>query len=167
MARNRYANSSIVGMRELEQTLKQLEKLPQKFVTKAARQGANVALKAAKAKAPVDTGMLKKGLKLVGEKARTKGKKVYEVTFDRNMNDIFQKKSANLYRRTRGRGRHKITTMEHKQYYYPASQEYGFMTRGGGYTPGYRYLRYAIDENKTEIENKMVQVMTNEIDKIR
>jgi HK97 gp10 family phage protein len=147
----RRRGSHIEGMRELERTIQRLESLPQKCVTKAARKGANVALKAARNNAPVESGDLKKGLKLTGERARIRGKKVFQVTFNKNMNHLFVKLSKD----------------GSKRYYYPASQEFGFMTRGGGYTPGYRYLRKSIDEHKAEIERTTVDVLASEIDKLR
>jgi HK97 gp10 family phage protein len=142
--------SEIRGMKELERTIKQLGQLPQKCVTKASRKGATVVLKAAKANAPVDEGNLKKGIVLKGERSRIKGKKVYQVTFDRNMNDVFVKESE-----------------EGKRSYYPASQEFGFMTRNGGYVPGYRYLRQSIDGKKVEVEKTTVDVLAQEIDKLK
>jgi HK97 gp10 family phage protein len=149
MARRR--GSNIEGLKELERTIQRLGALPQKCVTKAARKGANVALKAARQNAPVETGDLKKGLKLNGERARIRGKKVFQVSFNRNMNDQFVKLSKD----------------GNKRYYYPASQEFGFMNRGGGYTPGFRYLRQSIDEHRAEIERTTVSVLASEIDKLR
>ncbi|MFJ5713118.1 HK97 gp10 family phage protein [Neobacillus sp. NPDC093127] len=140
----------IEGMKQLEKTIKQLGELPQKVVTKAARQGASVALRAARANAPIDSGDLKKGLKLVGERSKIKGKKVYQVSFDKNKNDIFVKESK-----------------EGKRAYYPASQEYGYLDRGGGYVPGFRYLRKSLEDNKRQVEEKTVEVMTKEIDKLK
>lgn len=142
--------SEIVGMKELERTIKKLGQLPQKCVTKASRRGASVALKAARAYAPEDLGNLKKGIKLVGERSKIKGKKVYQITFDRNMNHIFVKVSE-----------------EGNRSYYPASQEYGFMTVDGGYIPGYRFLKRAADNKKDEMERTTVDVLAKEIDKVK
>ncbi|CEG26009.1 HK97-gp10 family putative phage morphogenesis protein [Bacillus sp. B-jedd] len=142
--------SEIVGLKELEKTIKRLGKLPQKCVTKAARKGANIGLKAARQNAPVDEGNLKKALVLKGEKSKIKGKKVYQITFDPKMNYVLVKESK-----------------AGKRSYYPASQEYGFQTVNGGYIPGYRYLRHAAEDNKTAIEKETVKVLTDEIDKIK
>lgn len=149
------AKYEIKGMKELEKAIKQLEKLPQKCVTKAARQGANVALRSAKGDAPQDTGLLKKSMKLVGERSKIKGKKVYQVTFD----EAFNGDGEN--------GLVKKSKITGKRAYYPASQEFGFKTRNGGYIPGYRYLRHAIEDNKQTIEQKTVEVLVKEIDKIK
>lgn len=140
----------IEGMKELEKTIRKLGKLPQKCVTKAAKKGAQIALKAAKQKAPFLTGALEEGIILKGEKTRRKGKKVYQVTMNPAMNDVFVK-----------------TTKDGKRYYYPASQEYGFITKNGGYVPGYHYLRDSLVDNKERIEKTVVDVLAKEIDKLR
>lgn len=140
----------IEGMKELERTIRKLGQLPQKCVTPAARKGATIALKAAKANAPFLTGALEEGIILKGEKARKKGKKVYQVTMNPAMNDVFVK-----------------TTKDGKRYYYPASMEYGFITRDGGYSPGFHYLRDALVDNKERIEKTVVDVLAKEIDKLR
>jgi hypothetical protein len=135
-------------MGKLRQMLNRLEKLPQKVVTKSAKKGATIALKSAKAKAPVDVGMLKRGLVLRGERNK-KGKKVYQVTFNKNFNDVFQKKSK----------KGKIS-------YYPASQEYGWTMQDGKYIPGYNYLKDSLTENKTKIQETIIEQMSKEIDKL-
>lgn len=140
----------IEGMKELERTIRELGKLPQKCVTPAAKKGARIALKAARAKAPWQTGELSNGIILKGEKTRKKGKKVYQVTLDPAKNDIFVK-----------------TTKDGKRYYYPASMEYGFITRDGGYSPGFHYLRDALVDNKTAIERTVVDELAKQIDKLR
>ena len=146
----RKAKFEVEGLKELERTIRQLGKLPQKCVTPAAKKGARIALKAARAKAPWETGELSNGIVLKGERARKKGKKVYQVTLDPAKNDIFVK-----------------TTKDGKRYYYPASQEYGFITKDGGYVPGLHYLRNSIDDNKAEIERVTVQELAKQIDKLR
>ena len=146
----RKAKFEVEGLKELERTIRQLGKLPQKCVTPAAKKGARIALKAARAKAPWETGELSNGIVLKGERARKKGKKVYQVTLDPAKNDIFVK-----------------TTKDGKRYYYPASMEYGFITRDGGYSPGFHYLRDALVDNKTAIERTVVNELAKQIDKLR
>ena len=141
-------NFRIEGMRGLQKSLKKLGEVPQKHVTASARKGMNIVLKDAKANAPYDTGMLKKGIKLVGERSRTKGKKVYRVVFDRAMNDVFQKKNAEG----------KITG------YYPVSQEYGFFAKNGRYIPGYRFISDSLTDNVSKIEKTIVGEMKKRID---
>ena len=140
----------IEGMKELERTIRKLGQLPQKCVTPAAKKGANIALKAARANAPWQFGDLANGIVLKGEKLRKRGKKVYQVTMDPAKNDIFVK-----------------TTKDGKRYYYPASMEYGFITRDGGYSPGFHYLRDSLVDNKAEIERVTVQELAKQIDKLR
>lgn len=140
----------IEGLEELIKTIKQLKKIPQRSVTKAAKSGSNLILKEVRNLAPVRTGALKKGIILIGEKFRKKAKKVYQVVMDANMNDTFVKISK-----------------EGKRYYYPASMEYGFITKGGSKTTGKRFLRNGADAANNVATTKMVQVLTKEIDKLR
>ncbi len=140
--------SEIVGMKELERALRELGKVPQTAATQSARAGGRIALKTAKALAPVDTGELREGIIMKRERSRVKGKAVYDVMMDPGMNDVFVKISK-----------------DGKRYYYPASQEYGFLTVDGGYVPGYRFLRRAIDENAEQIERRVLEVAEKEVDK--
>ena len=147
----------VEGMDELEKSLKRLGKVPQKHVTSASRKGMNIVLKQAKGNAPVgDTGNLKKGIKMVGERSRQKGKKVYRIVFDRNMNHIFQKPVKNP-----GESGHKGAR---KVAYYPFSQEYGFFARDGKYIPGYRFIHSALADNTSAIEKTIVGEMKKKID---
>lgn len=139
----------IEGLRELERMMQQLGTVPQKVATKAARAGATIARKAAKDKAPVDTGALKSGIIVKPERRVVAGKKVYDIMPDPNKNDIFVKLSKTG-----------------KRSYYPASQEYGWMTATGKYIPGYRYLRHALENNSNAIEQKVIDTAGKEIDKI-
>lgn len=141
-------NSEIVGMKELEKAFKQLGKIPQTVATKGAKAGAQIAFKAAKQNAPVDSGDLKGGIVMKPERRVKAGKKVYDIMMDPAKNDIFVK-----------------TSKAGKRSYYPASQEYGYMTANGGYVPGFRYLRKAITDNARAIENKVVEVAGKAVDK--
>ena len=143
------AKFKIEGMKKLEKSFKKLGKVPQKCVTPAARKGMNIALRSAKKNSPEDTGELKGGMKLIGEKSRTKGKKVYQVVFDRSKNDIFQKKNKEG----------KVTG------YYPASQEYGFFARNGRYVPGFHFMKKAMEDNSQTIAKKIVSEVNKNIDK--
>ena len=141
-------NFKIEGMKELERSLKRLGKVPQKHVTSSAKKGMNIVLKQSRANAPYDTGALKKGIILAGEKAKAKGKKVYRIVFDRAMNDVFQKKNAEG----------KVTG------YYPVSQEYGFFAKNGRYIPGYRFISDSLIENTSKIQQTIVSEMKKKID---
>lgn len=138
----------VEGMDELERSLKKLGKVPQKHVTASAKKGMNISLKDSRANAPYDTGMLKKGIVLKGERSRTKAKKVYRVVFDRAYNDVFQKKNKDG----------KITG------YYPVSQEYGFFAKNGRYIPGYRFISDSLTDNVSKIEKTIVSEMKKKID---
>lgn len=140
--------SDIIGMKELERAFKQLGKVPQSVATKAAKAGATIARKAAKVNAPEESGDLKSGIILKRERRTKPGKAVYDVMMDPAMNDVFVKVSK-----------------DGKRSYYPASQEYGFLTVGGGYVPGYRFLRNSIVDNKSAIEHKVVEVAGKAVDK--
>ncbi|QYR20803.1 HK97 gp10 family phage protein [Paenibacillus sp. sptzw28] len=141
--------TEILGMKELQRDIKLLGRVPQAAATKGARAGARIALKAAKANAPEDTGALKSGIILKKERKSQAGKAVYDVMPSPAMNDVFVKVSK-----------------KGKRSYYPASQEYGFLTEDGGYIPGYRYMRRAIDDNKTAIERTVLDVAGKEVDKV-
>lgn len=142
------ARNEIQGMRELQRAFNRLGKVPMAVVTPAARAGARVAQRAAKANAPVDTGDLKGALILKGERRTVQGKKVYDVMVDPAKNDLFVKVSQ-----------------AGKRSYYPASQEYGWINPAGRYTPGYRYLEHAITENVDSITNKVMEVAKRGVDK--
>lgn len=138
----------VEGMRELQKNLEKIGKVPQKHVTASSKKAMNIVLKQSRANAPVDTGMLKKGIKLVGERAKVKGKKIYRVVFDRNMNDVFQKKNKEG----------KVTG------YYPVSQEYGFFAKNGRYIPGYRFIHDSLADNTQKVEKTIVDEMKKRID---
>jgi len=145
----------IEGMKELEKALKKLGDVPQKHVTSSARKGMNIVLKSARVNAPVDTGMLKKGMKLKGERSRYKGKKVYQVIFDPKMNDVFQKPIKDPGSKG-GKG--------NKMGYYPISQEYGYFAGEGNYIPGYRFVHNSLVENTAKVEKTIVSEMKKKID---
>ncbi len=139
-------NLKVEGMEDIARGFKQIGGVPQKYVTGAAKKSMSPALKRAKANAPYDTGTLKKGMKLTGEKSRHKGKKVYRIVFDRAYNEVFQKPNKEG----------KVTG------YYPISQEYGFFTKSGSYIPGYRFIHEAFDGN--EVERIVIDEMKSKID---
>lgn len=136
--------------------------VPQKAVTKGTSKGLTVLRRSVRSKVPVDTGSLKKGLQRKSERSRTKGKKVYELRMDPAMNDIFQKPVKNP-----GEAGSKNTRGGHA--YYPASQEYGFLTRskGGGlsYVPGYHFLREGAEESRGSVEHTVIETVMKEVEK--
>lgn len=138
----------VEGMEKLIKDFDKLGKVPQKYVTSASRKGMNVVKKDAQASAPYDTGMLRKGIVIKGERSHSKGKKVYRVIFDPKMNDVFQKKNA----------AGEVTG------YYPVSQEYGFFAKNGRYIPGYRFIHDSLSKNTQKIEKTIVDTMQTKID---
>ena len=58
------------------------------------------------------------------------------------------------------------TSKNGKRAYYPASIEYGFKTKNGGYAPGFKFLNNALTDNKNQIEKVIIQTLTDEIDKL-
>lgn len=149
-------------MAKLEATLKRTEKIPQKAVTRAAGKGRTVVRRAVRSAAPVWSGDLQRGIISVGERSRLRGKKVYDITFDPNMNDVFQRpvKEPGAAGSTSTKGGHA---------YYPASMEYGFLTRskGGGYSyfPGYHFMRDATEESGPVARHVMIETFTAELEK--
>lgn len=142
------ARSEVIGLDDVLKAFNDIEKIPAKSLTKSVKSGATIALASARFFAPEKDGILKKGLKLKLEKS-PKGKKVYQVTFDEKYNKEFVKLSKS-----------------NKRYYYPASQEYGFLTKSGKHIPGYRYLKKGLETNATSVENKILNSIMDEIDKI-
>lgn len=149
-------NFKVEGMESVQKSLKKLGKVPQKHVTSSAKKGMNIVLKDAKANAPYDTGSLKKGIILKGEKSKYKAKKVYQVIFDPAMNDVFQKPVENVGESGSPNAKNPA--------YYPFSQEYGFFARNGRYIPGYRFIHNSLADNAQKMEKTIVDTMKKKID---
>ena len=157
------AKFTIEGMDDLQKSIKRLGGLPQKYVTKAAKKGNLIAKKSAKKGGWIDqTGNLRKGIIQKGEKTRTKGKKVYQVTIDPAMNDVFQKSTTTGKRRIR---RGKKVSYGDGGYYYPASQEFGFVAKSRRYVPGFSFMEKSLTENKGQIEKVTIEVLEREMEK--
>lgn len=139
----------IDGMDKLKKDIVKLGKIPQGDVSSSAKKGMNIALRDARANAPVDEGYLKKGIVLKAERSRTKGKKVYRAVFDDKINDIFQKKNK----------KGEVVA------YYPVSQEYGYFAKNGRYIPGYRFMHNALNNNTKQMKDVVVSTMIKKLDK--
>ena len=139
---------TIEGMDKLEESAKRLGKIPQKFVTQSTKKAMTPILKKARANAPYDTGDLKKGSIMVGEKSKSKAKKSYRIVFDRAMNDVFQKPNKEG----------KVTG------YYPVSQEYGYYTKSGSYIPGFRFISGAFTGQASQVEKTIITEMENKME---
>lgn len=135
---------AIQGMDELITNIRRLENLPQRTVTASAKKGFKIAFQQAKRDAPIDTGTLRKGIVQVGERARSRGKKVYQATFDKSMNNVFQRPYAGGQKRA----------------YYPASQEYGWTARGVVHM-GLNFMRNSLRDNDRQIEQTIVSEMNS------
>lgn len=142
------ARTELVGLEELLKMFGDLEKLPQKCVTQAAKKGAQIALQSARNKAPKDTGELRKAIKLKAEKSKIKGKKVYQITFKNNPKFI------------------KISS-DGKRSFYPASQEYGWIDKNGVRHEGKHFMRDSVQDNSSSIESTIVNELISNLEKVR
>jgi hypothetical protein len=143
-------NVQIEGMKELLKFLGDLgDKAPRQALAKGVRKGANKILNDAKSYSTYKTGLMKSNLYLKTEKGNTrKLKVVIDVTWRPNV-DEFVKLSSNGVR-----------------YYYPASQEYGFKTKNGGYKEGKYFLKKSRDTNDTQFFDTIEQALNDEIDRL-
>ena len=152
----------IDGLSDFVGVLGRVEDIPQKCVTKAAGKGANVVRRAIRGEVPVDTGALKRGIVRTGERRHKKGQKAYSLYFSPSMNDVFQRPVKNP-----GAAGSRNTKGGHA--YYPASMEFGFITRskGGGlsYVPGYHFMRDAPERHSAAAKREMISVLNTAIDK--
>lgn len=144
--------------------LLRLGKLPQKVVNKAAGKGATVAGKAVRAAAPRGkTKQLSKGFKRKPERTKVKGRKAYYYAMDEAKNDIFQKPIPANPSHPGSRKKN------WKHAYYPASIEYGFLTRskGGGmeYVKGTHFARDAAERVRPQVNRIVIKTLTDELDK--
>ena len=150
------------GFNEVSSAFGRLDRLPQKAVSKAAAKGGSVLLKAAKGAVPVRTGTMKGAIIRRAEKTRISGKKGYDVYFDPAYNEVLQKPVKQP-----GAAGSKSTGSGHA--YYPASMEFGYLTRskGGGlsYVPGYHFMRDSAADSSAAVKKTMVDALTKEIDK--
>lgn len=147
---------------EARRTFDAMGQLPAKIVTAAAGRGATVVKRAVKnsAEIPVLTGTMRKAVRrLRAERSKVKGKKVYPVGFDPAMNSVFQKPIRNPGE----------AGGQNDKAYYPASMEYGFLTRskGGGisYFPGLHFMAAAGESVRDEANAAMAKKFNEAIQK--
>lgn len=130
---------------QFQKTLMQIGGMQQKYVTQAARAAQKYVLHEVKNAAPRGkTGKLAENIVSVGERIKLKGKKVYQTTFAGG-----EEANAALQKTIKRPG---VAGGKNKKAYYPASVEYGFLTRaneGGG-------LKY-VAARKTGIGLKRVE----------
>ena len=147
---------------EARRTFDAMGQLPARIVTAAAGRGATVVKRAVKnsAEIPVLTGTMRKAVRrLRAERSKVKGKKVYPVGFDPAMNSVFQRPIRNPGE----------AGGQNDKAYYPASMEYGFLTRskGGGisYFPGFHFMAAAGESVRGEANAAMAKKFNEAIHK--
>jgi hypothetical protein len=131
------AQATITGVEELQRMLERGARATAKMLTYASKKGANMARMDTKGRSPVDTGLLMRSIKLKAEKRRT-GKKVYQIKFIDDRLVKFSKAG--------------------KRSFYPASQEYGWITKSGNYhMPSHAgFFKGGIMNNRNQINNTIV-----------
>ena len=149
------------GIVKMVKMLDKAGKSPQKAITRAASKGITPVKRAVKGVVPVgETGNLKRAITRKAERTRTRGKKVYEVTFDKAYNDVLQKPIIHPG----------VAGGKSDKAYYPASQEYGFLTRSKGngysYIPGLHFMRQGAEQAETQSKRIMIETMEKELDKL-
>ena len=147
---------------EARRTFDAMGQLPARIVTAAAGRGATVVKRAVKnsAEIPVLTGTMRKAVRrLRAERSKVKGKKVYPVGFDPAMNSVFQKPIQNPGE----------AGGQNDKAYYPASMEYGFLTRskGGGisYFPGFHFMAEVGERTREAAKAAMAKKFNEAIQK--
>jgi len=141
--------ADISELAEFKKAVAKVGGLPQKVLTASVRKGANVVLKSVRANAPVGkTGNLKRAITLKAERNRQKGRKFFQVTFNKKYNEQLVKVSK-----------------KGKRSYYPASQEYGFLTKKGSKTKGKAYLWGASESANGAFQAIVKKEMLDRLDK--
>lgn len=141
----------IRDIRDLELAAKAIGGVTKKQLTPAVRKAMKPVLQAAREGAPVDTGALKKGIILKGERSKYPLKKVFQVTMDKKKNDVFVKGLD--------------ADGEGKRAYYPASQEYGFLKKNGGKVPGKHFLKKAAEQQEAQLPDAITDELMGQIQK--
>lgn len=147
------------SLKELQTALEQLARADKQTAYRAVLPTAEGLLRRVKNAAPVDTGNLRRGLVLVAEHNRPQGKQAMQVVPTSRMNSVFQRQVIRPGRSASGKKRR--TTA-----YYPASQEYGFATRSGGYVPGRHYMADSMRTGSAAMEKQIIHSLNTELDKI-
>lgn len=145
---------------KMYKTLDAVGKAPQKALNNGTSKAAIIVRNAARSRAPMKTGTLKRSIVTRTEHSYRRGKKVRDITFDRNANALLQKPIKNPG----------ILGGSSPKTYYPASQEYGFLARapGGGvqYVQGKHFMRSGAEAASEPAKTAMIDTMTKELDRI-
>lgn len=147
-------------LKKLKQSVEALGTVPQKCVTGAAGKAATMVKRHIRqGDIPTDTGTLKRGIiRTKKERSRVKGKAVYRIDFDPAFNDVFQKPVKHP-------GAAGSTSTGNGHAYYPYSMEFGFLTRDGGYYPGFHFMRDGAEEMRRPAAQKMLKALGENLDK--
>lgn len=146
----------VEGLEELQAQFDRMSKIPKTAMTKAAKAGMNPIVADAKAAAPVGkTGFLKRGVKAIQETPRKRNKSVYFINWWKKYSDEYRKpiERVGLYGGKNQTG------------YYPQSMEWGFKTKHGKKAGKY-FVRDAIAKHQAESLNKVISVLTDELEKL-
>lgn len=150
-------NIRVEGLEELQAQFDRVQKIPKKYLTKAAKEGMAGPLKDAKANAPVGKktetrGTLKKSIRQKMETPNKRNKAIYRLRYDPKYTETFLKtaKRPGLYG-----GKSPA--------YYPASVEYGFKTKKGKVAGQYNMARAISKHNKDSLR-KVIKSLDGSID---
>lgn len=152
-------NFKVLGADECAAFFRELGKVPQKTVRKAARAGAVLVRKKiiSSGHIPVKHGYLRDSIIVIerknGKKRNRSGKAEFDAANNPAWNFIFQKpiKKVGLYGGTSKTG------------YYPASMEYGFKSKNG-FIVGHHFMRDTAIANESIVQDKMLEVISKDID---
>ncbi|SEN19132.1 HK97 gp10 family phage protein [Paenibacillus sp. OV219] len=155
-------NFTVLGVEECAAFFKELGKVPQKTVKKAARAGAVMVRKKilSSGHLPVKDGHLRDSIIVMerknGKKRNRSGKAEFDVANNPDLNFVFQKKIKEV-------GKYGGTSQTG---YYPASMEYGFKS-AKGFVPGHHYMRDTAEAEESAVQNKMLEVISKDIDALQ
>lgn len=148
---------SLEGAAELESQLAAIGKLPKKAMTRAAKAGVNPIVSDAKARSSASskTGMFVRGIRATQETPRKRNKSVYFIYWWKKYAENYVKpiKHVGLYGGKNSQG------------YYPMSVEWGFKAKGGK-VQGKYYVRDAIAAHQASSLQKVMDTLSQEIDKL-
>jgi hypothetical protein len=145
-------NIRVEGLEDLELQFARIGKMKKKYLTRAAKAGMAAPERQAKADVPVGkgtktSGSLKKSIKKKMETPNKRNKAVYRLRYDPKFTPVFLKPSSGAYG-----GKPPVA-------YYPASVEYGFKTKDGGFVAGQFNIAKAIQKHQA----KSLQLITNSL----
>lgn len=152
----------IVGLKALEDYLKNFGNMPQRVVTKSVDKAARLVLNAVKSNAPVDTGFLKQNLIMKPEKKKKNGRRIVRIRFKSafydQINSEHSKTDANRKRQQKRKN--------DNPFIYSAAMEYGYFIKGGKFIPGYGFMRKGLEQSKDAFEKRLFEELDKELDKL-